>query len=390
MMPSPPDGSHPQDDHTHPSQIHSHVQPENTQPGYYQHPHALHNQLSPHPTHPPSFPFDPVLVGTHQQLLHSLGRGPDGHPTGFGQPRQPPMAQSHTAETQFPMNQQAHQFAQSQEPGDGPDDTDKDGEGDGPVAGGNDGKGNKKQPMECTDGPTAKKLELNPELEQGVGGEGSGISASAANPKPKSTRGSRACINCRRLKMKCVGADKVSGEKCDRCRSNNRECRFEESRVHNCNCGQRRAILMHRLKHIEETLDMLIRTIAHLGLNSPPTGTITGSPTSSSPPVQALMGLPSAGTPNMANTSASPPQKSCVTPPSNSPRLHILPDNTLTPLGPRAEDSLMNRHEKGAPSGIGGMLPGNINEDGGGGEVGSRPVGVASAEYSKLGCAGGI
>ena len=69
-------------------------------------------------------------------------------------------------------------------------------------------------------------------------------------PKAKSTRGSRcvpvfdpdpalapasvltihlsrACTNCRRLKMKCVGAEQ--GPPCKRCQSSNHECVFEES-----------------------------------------------------------------------------------------------------------------------------------------------------------------
>ena len=45
--------------------------------------------------------------------------------------------------------------------------------------------------------------------------------------KPKSTRGSRACTVCRRLKMKCVGAEQ--GPPCKRCAAGNHECIFEES-----------------------------------------------------------------------------------------------------------------------------------------------------------------
>ena len=45
--------------------------------------------------------------------------------------------------------------------------------------------------------------------------------------KPKPTRGSRACTVCRRLKMKCVGAEQ--GPPCKRCLASNHECVFEES-----------------------------------------------------------------------------------------------------------------------------------------------------------------
>jgi hypothetical protein len=63
----------------------------------------------------------------------------------------------------------------------------------------------------------------------------------------------------------------------------------------------------------------------------------------------------------------------------------MLPDNTLNPLGLLAEASLANRRDKGSSSGIGGMLPGNLNEDDGSGKVDGRPVGVASDAYFKPG-----
>ena len=37
----------------------------------------------------------------------------------------------------------------------------------------------------------------------------------------------RACMVCRRLKMKCVGAE--NGPPCKRCQAGNHECIFEES-----------------------------------------------------------------------------------------------------------------------------------------------------------------
>lgn len=48
-----------------------------------------------------------------------------------------------------------------------------------------------------------------------------------AGGKTKATRGSRACMVCRRLKMKCVGAE--HGPPCKRCAAGNHECVFEES-----------------------------------------------------------------------------------------------------------------------------------------------------------------
>ncbi|KAG8728740.1 hypothetical protein FRC11_010306, partial [Ceratobasidium sp. 423] len=378
-MPTPPHASYPQDGHAHPSQIHSHLQP-NTQPGYYQHPHVLHKQPSPHLMPPPPLPLDPTLVGSHQQLSHSPGHSPYGYSPGFGQPHQQ-QTQSRGGQMQFPVNQQAHPFSQSQEPDDGSEDEDEDGESDEePVVGGNDGKGNKR-PIKGAGKAAAKKQKQNIEDDDG---DDSGTPAGAAL-KPKSTRGSRACGNCRRLKMKCVGAEKDPGGKCDRCRSNNHECRFEESK-RGKHPTKKQENLMRQLKRMESTLDTLMHSISHPGLNSLPTGTVTRSPTPSSPSVQALMGSPSASTPDMTNTSASSLQKPREKPRSSSPRLHMLPDNTLNPLGLLAEASLANRRDKGTSSGIGGMLPGNINEDDGSGKVDGRPVGVASDAYFKPVC----
>ena len=72
----------------------------------------------------------------------------------------------------------------------------------------------------------------------------SGDHVTEKEPKTKSTRGSRcvpalapafatnhpfsrACTNCRRLKMKCVGAEQ--GSACKRCQSSKHDCIFEES-----------------------------------------------------------------------------------------------------------------------------------------------------------------
>lgn len=149
--------------------------------------------------------------------------------------------------------------------------------------------------------------------------------------------------------------------------------------------------LMRQLKRMESTLDTLMHSISHPGLTSIPTGTVTRSPTPSSPSVAAsnnartLLGSPSASTPDLASSTTSSLQKPREKPRSSSPRLHMLPDNTLNPLGLLAEASLQNRREKGASSGLGGMLPGNINEDDGAGKVEGRPVGVASDAYFKPG-----
>ncbi|KAJ7824695.1 hypothetical protein B0H13DRAFT_2241306 [Mycena leptocephala] len=131
-------------------------------------------------------------------------------------------------------------------------------------------------------------------------------SADKEEGKAKPTRGSRACTVCRRLKMKCVGAEQ--GPPCKRCVAGNHECIFEES-----NRGKRSSkkheLLTRSLRKMERTLDTVLRSI--------------GNPTHSpSPP------LPSA--PLNRNR-------------PGSPKLHSLPDNSLNPLGLLAEASLANR-----------------------------------------------
>ena len=51
--------------------------------------------------------------------------------------------------------------------------------------------------------------------------------ALAPGPTAKNYASYRACTNCRRLKMKCVGAEQ--SPPCKRCLTGNHECIFEES-----------------------------------------------------------------------------------------------------------------------------------------------------------------
>jgi hypothetical protein len=134
-----------------------------------------------------------------------------------------------------------------------------------------------------------------------------------------------------------------------------------------------------------------MNSIAHPGLTSIGSGMVSRSPTPSSPSVNAsvnartLLGSPSASTPDLVSSGGSSLARPREMPRSSSPRLHMLPDNTLNPLGLLAEASLQNRREKGPNSGLGGMLPTNLDEDDGSGKVEGRPVGVASDAYFKPG-----
>ncbi|TIB81615.1 hypothetical protein E3Q22_00829 [Wallemia mellicola] len=77
--------------------------------------------------------------------------------------------------------------------------------------------------------------------------------------KPKLSRGSRACLVCRRVKMRCIGASE--GVKCKRCSNGGHECIFEES-----NRGRRSTKksdqLSSSLKSMGETLGGVLKNMA--------------------------------------------------------------------------------------------------------------------------------
>ncbi|KAF8237671.1 hypothetical protein L208DRAFT_476330 [Tricholoma matsutake] len=183
-------------------------------------------------------------------------------------------------------------------------------------------------------------------------------------PKAKPTRGSRACTVCRRLKMKCVGAEQ--GGPCKRCLTGNHECIFEES-----NRGKRSSkkheLLTRSLRKMERTLDTVLRSIGNPSIAS---GMVSRSPSPSGPTAstQALL----AASPSPPPASTSPYQ--LISP--ASPKLHSLPDNALNPLGLLAEASLANRRTQNPYS---SPLMARVNDD-------KHPnVGVASDNYFKPG-----
>ncbi|KAG8699118.1 hypothetical protein FRC08_005498 [Ceratobasidium sp. 394] len=371
-MPTPPQAPY-QDGHAH----HGHLQP--GAPGYYH--GILHRQQSPHLMPPPPLPLDPALVGHHplQANAHSPSQGQPQYAYSpmFNQPHQP-SAQSRPPAMPYPVNQ----FSNSAETENGSDDDNDDPVSDEePVS----GKRGGKRPAKSTGGTASKKAKKNA-VENEEDEDDESLVAGAPT-KPKATRGSKACTNCRRLKMKCVGAEQ--GPPCDRCRTNGHECIFEESN-RGKKPSKKQENLLRQLKRMESTLDTLMHSISHPGLTSIPTGTVSRSPTPSSPSVTAsnnartLLGSPSASTPDLGSAGGSSLVRSREKPRSSSPRLHMLPDNTLNPLGLLAEASLQNRREKGTGSGLGGMLPTNLDDDGSG-KVEGRPVGVASDAYFKPG-----
>ncbi|KAI0362543.1 hypothetical protein OH77DRAFT_1388652 [Trametes cingulata] len=183
-------------------------------------------------------------------------------------------------------------------------------------------------------------------------------------PKAKPTRGSRACTVCRRLKMKCVGAE--NGPPCKRCQTGNHECIFEES-----NRGKRSTkkheILTRSLRKMERTLDTVLRSLGNPSIAS---GMLSRSP---SPTLQTQ------NTQALINSPSPPPSPdrrhhSSHMPPT-SPKMHSLPDNSLNPLGLLAEASLANRRAQAAAK---STSTGESSAD-------KAKVGVASDVYFKPG-----
>lgn len=200
--------------------------------------------------------------------------------------------------------------------------------------------------------------------------------------KPKSTRGSRACTVCRRLKMKCVGAE--HGPPCKRCQTGNHDCVFEESNrgKRSTNSSNRKhEQLTKSLRRMERTLDTVLRSIGNPSITS---GMISRSPSPSNQAAgtQALLdGDSPPGSPRqqhvhnqrqpIASTSGTAHR-------SSSPKLHSLPDNSLNPLGLLAEASLANRRAQG--SHLSSLIARPADND-----SAAQKVGVASDNYFKPG-----
>lgn len=136
------------------------------------------------------------------------------------------------------------------------DDDEEDDEDDEEDAGGKQ-RGSKKRKR--TDGNAKGKGASN----NASGGRGSNDDGQQVGPdgkKPKPTRGAKACKNCRRLKMRCVGAE--NGPPCDRCKHTNHACIFEESnRGKKGGKNQRTEAMAASLRKMEATMNNLIRSL---------------------------------------------------------------------------------------------------------------------------------
>jgi hypothetical protein len=336
----PPSGS---------SQTASSRSPAHTPPAYA---HAPQHGSSWPPPHAPP------------QQQHSYGSGSMGPPParhGSGTPQQPPHAGSSS------LGQSWSPATRSEEDEEEDDESDEEG---------SDG--------ESSDG--GKKRKRSP------GAKGKGAADAPAGKKAKPTRGAKACTNCRRLKMRCMGAE--HGPPCARCKHGKHECVFEESnRGKKGGKNQRAEAMAASLKKMEATLNTVLASLrapslakgAGLLTRSPSPGDEAPRPTRHFPDrvraydqaddrerlqrgwrtadevddvARSAARLPPAspggshvnpqalgsqreatsGTRFVEPASARPPRRAA------SPRLHSLPDNTLNPLGLLAEASLHNHH----------------------------------------------
>lgn len=124
---------------------------------------------------------------------------------------------------------------------------------------------------------TGSSNQMSPEPITAFPTAASALAKSDTPLKPKSTRGSRACTVCRRLKMRCVDAE--NGPPCKRCRLGNHQCVFEESQ-RGKKGTKRTDLLAKNLQTVEQKLDAVmskIQTQAGTSFASPPSGS-TGIP----------------------------------------------------------------------------------------------------------------
>ncbi|GAA5917930.1 hypothetical protein JCM5296_007001 [Sporobolomyces johnsonii] len=103
-------------------------------------------------------------------------------------------------------------------------------------------------------------------------GPSGAAAAPGEEPKKKSTRGSRACTVCRKLKMRCVGAEE--GPPCKRCKNGGHECIFEESQ-RGRRSNRKTDAMAKSLKSMEAKLESVLASISNPGLMAGSGGLVT-------------------------------------------------------------------------------------------------------------------
>ncbi|KAJ6534478.1 hypothetical protein DFH09DRAFT_1180492 [Mycena vulgaris] len=183
---------------------------------------------------------------------------------------------------------------------------------------------NGKRPASSITNRTAKRARKNRE-EDRTAGKGKTYSYTE--------RGARACNVCRRLKLRCVGAD--PDPPCQRCIAGNHHCIFEQSKRGN---REKHEYAGESLRNVERTLGTVSRSIRKLGLVSPPLA-------------EATYALPNTSSPSPVPSA----QLNCGRP--ASPKSQQLPDSSLDPVvawlgktGPEVEAEPHLRGPVSAPS----------------------------------------
>ncbi|WVQ74330.1 hypothetical protein IAR50_003929 [Cryptococcus sp. DSM 104548] len=188
---------------------------------------------------------------------------------------------------------------------------------------------------------------------KGKSGSGKGAKGADGKPKQKLTRGSRACVACRKIKMRCIPDDSSAGQGngiCKRCKAGGHECIFEES-----NRGKRSTRKNEALAAKVSKMEAALKNIGVVLSNVDP-GTLSSfnsalrSTTDDQDVISMITAHASSGamqrmaTPQRGFSGSHDHEKGHQ--PPLSPRLHSLPDNVLSPLGLLAEASLQNDTSK--------------------------------------------
>ncbi|OXC82963.1 hypothetical protein J005_05079 [Cryptococcus neoformans] len=180
--------------------------------------------------------------------------------------------------------------------------------------------------------------------------------------KTKLTRGSRACVACRKIKMRCIPDDSAAGQGngiCKRCKAGGHECIFEES-----NRGKRSSrkneAMAAKLSKMEAALKNIGVALSNIDHSSLESFSSALHSSTDDPDVISLITSHAPVTPSPAvamdrssfsssfgdRTHDISHEAGHTAQPPLSPRLHSLPDNVLSPLGLLAEASLQNDTSK--------------------------------------------
>jgi hypothetical protein len=88
-------------------------------------------------------------------------------------------------------------------------------------------------------------------------GEVMAVHNSTKKQSQQKQKRSQACVTCRRQKMKCQFSENSDPPRCDRCKVNNTECRFEVR----ANDKQWTTVVEERLRRLEENFNDLIEQL---------------------------------------------------------------------------------------------------------------------------------